>query len=53
LVLPLFISGAYSVWSDSDGLPFANGVTVTQHTTSEGTTDGSDGGSGFIIIANA
>lgn len=53
LALPLFIANGYSVWSDSDGLPMGAGVVVTQHTTSEGSTDGSDGGSGFVIIANA
>lgn len=35
------------------GLAFANGVTVTQHTTSIGVTDGSDGGDGFIVIGAA
>lgn len=50
LVLPLFISGGYSAWADSDGLPLGTGAVVTQHTTSEGVTDGSDGGSGFLII---
>ena len=53
LVLPLFVSGESQVWQSTAGLPFAVGVTVTQHTTSEGTTDGSDGGSGFIIVAAA
>lgn len=36
-----------------DGISMANGVTITQHTTSEGTTDGSDGGDGFIVIGAA
>jgi hypothetical protein len=53
LALPLFISGETQVWHSNQGLPCAAGVVVTQHTTSEGTTDGSDGGSGFVIIANA
>lgn len=53
LVLPLFISGETQVWQSNEGLPFANGVTVTQHTTSEGTADGSDGGSGFFIVSAA
>ena len=53
LVMPLFISGESQVWQSNEGLPFANGVTVTQHTTSEGTTDGSDGGSGFFIVSAA
>lgn len=48
---PLFISGESQVWQSNSGLPLATGIVVTQHTTSEGTTDGSDGGSGFIIVA--
>lgn len=32
------------------GVSFPTGVVVTQHTTSEGTTDGSDGADGFIVI---
>ena len=36
-----------------DGISMANGVTVTQHTTSEGTSDGSDGGDGFVVIGAA
>lgn len=51
LALPLFISGEAQVWQSNAGLPLATGIVVTQHTTSEGTTDGSDGGSGFIIVA--
>lgn len=35
------------------GFSMATGVTVTQHTTIEGATDGSDGGSGFIVIGAA
>ena len=34
------------------GVSFPTGVVVTQHTTSEGTTDGSDGADGFIVIGN-
>lgn len=33
-----------------NGLAFGTGIVVTQHTTSIGVTDGSDGGDGFIII---
>ena len=51
LALPLFISGESQVWQSNSGLPLATGIVVTQHTTSEGTSDGSDGGSGFIIVA--
>lgn len=35
------------------GFDMANGVVVTQHTTIEGVTDGSDGGSGFVVIGAA
>ena len=35
------------------GLDFGTGVLVTQHTTSIGTTDGSDGGDGFIVLGAA
>lgn len=33
-----------------DGFSHAAGIVITQHTTIEGATDGSDGGDGFIII---
>lgn len=51
LVIPLFQNKEAIVYIDALGLPMANGVVVTQHTTSEGVTDGSDGGSGFIIVS--
>ena len=35
------------------GLDFPTGIVVTQHTTSIGTTDGSDGGDGFIVLGAA
>ena len=35
------------------GFSMAVGVTVTQHTTPEGVTDGSDGGDGFVVIGAA
>lgn len=50
LALPLFIANESQIFQTNKGLPMANGIVVTQHTTSEGTTDGSDGGSGFILI---
>lgn len=53
LVLPLFTAEESVHWCSNKGLPMAAGVVVTQHTTSEGTTDGSDGGGGFVIIAAA
>ena len=35
------------------GFAQATGITVTQHTTIEGSTDGSDGADGFIVIGAA
>ena len=35
------------------GYSFATGIVVTQHTTIEGATSGSDGGDGFIVIGAA
>ena len=35
------------------GFDMTAGVVVTQHTTIEGSTDGSDGGSGFVVIGAA
>jgi len=35
------------------GFSHDTGVTVTQHTTIEGSSDGSDGGNGFIIVSAA
>lgn len=35
------------------GFAQATGVTVTQHTTIEGSSDGSDGGDGFIVVGAA
>lgn len=35
------------------GFAQATGITVTQHTTIEGSTDGSNGGDGFIVIGAA
>jgi hypothetical protein len=36
-----------------NGLAFATGVVITQHTTSIGVTDGSDGGNGFVLVGPA
>ena len=35
------------------GFSMATGLVVTQHTTIEGSTDGSDGGDGFIVVGAA
>ena len=50
LVIPLFQAKEAVAYVNALGLPMAVGVTVTQHTTSEGTSDGSNGGSGFVIV---
>jgi hypothetical protein len=53
IVLPIFIAKEETFQIYPDGFPFANGCTVTQHTTSEGTTDSSTGGDGFLIVGAA
>ena len=50
VAIPLFEANEAVAVVDAVGLPLATGIVVTQHTTSEGTTDGSNGGSGFIIV---
>jgi hypothetical protein len=50
IAIPLLNTTQYGTQIASDGLPFATGIVVTQHTTSIGTTDGSDGGNGFILV---
>lgn len=51
IAIPLFLASQTAFEIYPDGFPMATGITVTQHTTSEGTTDGANGGDGFIIIA--
>lgn len=51
LTLALTQAGETQVHLSNLGLPLATGIVVTQHTTPEGSTDGSDGGDGFIIVA--
>lgn len=53
IALPLLEASKEGALVYPDGLPFSAGVTVTQHTTQVGSTDGSDGASGFIIVAAA
>ena len=53
VVLPMFIASEPTFQIYPKGFPFAVGVTVTQHTTSEGTTDSSTGADGFIIVGAA
>lgn len=46
-------SGQESLQIYPTGYSMGTGVVVTQHTTIEGSTDGSDGGDGFIVIGAA
>lgn len=46
-------SGQEALMIYPTGFSMAVGVTVTQHTTPEGTSDGSDGGDGFVVIGAA
>lgn len=50
LTIPVFEALADAFFVSSPGIPFAAGLVVTQHTTAEGETDGSNGSSGFVII---
>ena len=53
LSLQTAASGQEAMMIYPTGFSMAAGVTVTQHTTPEGTTDGSDGGDGFVVIGAA
>lgn len=46
-------SGQEAMMIYPTGFSMAAGVVVTQHTTPEGTSDGSDGGDGFIVVGAA
>jgi hypothetical protein len=50
---PLLLSSEEQVFIDPVGLPIATGIVVTQYTGPLGTTDGSNGGDGFIIVGAA
>lgn len=50
LSLPQFEAKDDSFYVNSNGLPMATGVVVTQHTTQVGSTDGDNGASGFVIV---
>lgn len=50
LVIMLDAAGQEAMLIYPTGVTFANGVVVTQHTTSEGTSDGSDGADGFVVV---
>ena len=51
--LALLIANAESCFIQPDGLPMATGMVVTQYTGPLGTTDGSNGGDGFVLVAAA
>ena len=53
IAIPLFLANQTAFEIYPDGFPMAVGATVTQHTTSEGSTDGSNGGDGFLIVGAA
>ena len=53
IAIPLLHTTQEAMELYPQGVAMANGVTATQHTTSIGVTDGSDGGDGFIIIGAA
>ena len=50
VALPLLTANEEAVYLALNGVPLATGIVVTQHTTLIGTTDGSNGGGGFVII---
>lgn len=50
---PLLLSGEEQIFIDPVGLPIATGLVITQYTGPLGTTDGSDGGDGFVVIGAA
>jgi hypothetical protein len=41
---------SFQVYGPSVGFPMPTGIVVTQHTTVEGSSDGSNGGNGFVLI---
>lgn len=53
IAIPLLATQEEAFEIHPNGLAFATGIVITQHTTSIGVTDGSDGGNGFIIIGAA
>ena len=53
LSIPLDVVDQEAFLVYPNGWAQATGLTITQHTTIEGSTDGSDGGDGFIIVGAA
>lgn len=50
---PLLLSGEEQFFIDPVGMPIATGLVITQYTGPLGTTDGSDGGDGFVLVGAA
>lgn len=53
LSIPLDVADQEAFLIYPNGWAQATGLTITQHTTIEGSTDGSDGGDGFFIVGAA
>lgn len=53
LSIPLDVADQEAFLIYPNGWAQATGLTVTQHTTIEGSTDGSDGGDGFFLVGAA
>ena len=53
LSIPLDAANQEAMIIYPTGFSHATGVAVTQHTTIEGSSDGSDGGNGFVVIGAA
>ena len=53
IALPLLEANESAFVIYPNGVPFSTGVVVTQHTTQVGSSDGSNGGDGFILIGAA
>ena len=50
---PLLVASDQQLYINPAGLDIATGILVTQYTGPLGTTDGSDGGDGFLIVGAA
>lgn len=50
VAIPMLIANEDACSLYPKGLSFPTGIVVTQHTTSIGTTDASEGGDGFVLI---
>lgn len=50
VALPLLVANDEAVYIPVQGVALGTGIVVTQHTTLIGTTDGSNGGNGFVLL---